>query len=469
MNPIPKQQPYPEGTRTHFTVEEGFMWRTVFRLCLATTLMTAATPVHGQSLRQQLLRLFSFGPTEVPLRVFSPADQNDSAAGTVINDGFALDASQANASLVGFLDGWMRGTVANVPFGSLAGGTTFDFVGGTPQGSTISPGPVVGEVGRTLGTGRLVLGANQSFFRFTSLRGTSLDDLTFNFTHRDACPANSGSCAAGATSPSAADVLQVDLGVDFNLAVTSFYASYGLLDRVDIGVVVPLVYASLSGSSTARVLPFSAEENGQVATFVAGTAADPILVSEQFIDGSAFGIGDIGARLKLNVLDAGERQVALLGDVRLPTGDEENLLGAGATSARALGVASARFGSFSPFANLGYRYWAGDAANDALLATVGFDKVLGRSVAFTASVVSEFQLGESVFAVPDGVILPGPLTRTVQPAEIPAIRDDAVSATLGFKFVSPSRLTAVVNTMFPLTSGGPRPDLGVTAGFEYPL
>src|SRR2546426_4804926 len=41
-----------------------------------------------------------------------------------------------------------------------------------------------------------------------------------------------------------------------DMTVTSFFVSFGLLDRVDIGVVLPIVSSSLRGTSDAQIIPF---------------------------------------------------------------------------------------------------------------------------------------------------------------------------------------------------------------------
>src|SRR5438477_655702 len=52
------------------------------------------------------------------------------------------------------------------------------------------------------------------------------------------------------------DVIALRLALDLDMTVTSFFVSFGLLDKVDIGVVLPIVSASLRGTSDARIVPF---------------------------------------------------------------------------------------------------------------------------------------------------------------------------------------------------------------------
>ena len=102
-----------------------------------------------------------------------------------------------------------------------------------------------------------------------------------------------------------------------------------------------------------------------------------------------------------------------------------------------------------------------------MLATVGFDQVLAPWATFAASFVSEFQVGESVYQVPDPVTFSAPVPRVVQPLEVPDIRDDALSTAIGFKFMTQSGLTALVNALVPVKRGGPRPDFAWSLGLEH--
>src|SRR5438046_6506317 len=154
-----------------------------------------------------------------------------------------------------------------------------------------------------------------------------------------------------------------------DMTVTSFFMSFGLLDRVDIGVVLPIVSTSLRGTSDAQIIPFG----GTTAQHsFGGTPANPQLSTSRFVDGSATGIGDIAARVKINVTQSDRTMFAVLGDARFPTGREDDLPGSGHVAARGLGIVSARFGAFSPHANIGYRFRSGDRPTSSGCATVGF-------------------------------------------------------------------------------------------------
>jgi hypothetical protein len=81
----------------------------------------------------------------------------------------------------------------------------------------------------------------------------------------------------------------------------------------------------------------------------------------------ATGIGDITIRAKQNVYNTSTLSAAILADIRLPTGDEENFLGAGATGFKPFFALSWKKELFSPHVNIGYQ-WNGSSilAGDVL-------------------------------------------------------------------------------------------------------
>lgn len=79
-----------------------------------------------------------------------------------------------------------------------------------------------------------------------------------------------------------------------------------------------------------------------------------------FAEDSAGGIGDLVVRAKTTVLREGSRALAAGLDLRLPTGDEQNLLGSGATGVRPFAAFSTSVGALAPHANIAYQ-WNGDS------------------------------------------------------------------------------------------------------------
>lgn len=441
----------------------------VCALLLCALTLAPGAPLAAQSLRARLPELFTLQGQDAPLRLLRPADPMNPAAGVAVNDAFMPEFAPANAAVLTFLGNWVTGNIANVPLGTTSAGATFRFEGGVPVKTASSRGPIFGERGHTLGRRNVVAGANYSVIRFTSVRGAQMNDLQLNFTSQTAAlcsGAADDTCRTPAAVASANDIVALDLAIDLDLAVTSFFLTYGLADRVDVGVVVPLVRADLWARSDFQVEPFGTTPGGSPRTFLAGTPDDPVLSATRTIAGSASGLGDVATRVKVNLYDDSRMGLAVLGDVRFPTGDEDNLLGSGNLSMRALGVYSAQLGNFSPNVSAGYLHWNDGPVNDAFLATAGFDQLLAPWATLAVAVISEFQIGESAYQLPEDVVITEPFRRVVRPAEIPAVRDDALSASLGAKLTVPGNVAVVVNSLVPVTRGGPRPDFMWTFGLE---
>lgn len=444
---------------------------TMSRCVLVILLIATATPVHAQKLRDQLADLFRVGPWTVPLQLGTSGDPSQPGAAVTADNGFLASSVAANASILGFLTRWVGAYPGHVPVSAGSGGVTFDFVGGLPVSEAVSPGPIAGERARTLGKGRAAVGVSYSNLQFNTLRGLPLDDVRLLFTHENitsaTCDAQQGrSCAALGTPLEENDLLEMFLSLDMSIDVTSFFVTYGVLDFADIGVVMPVLHTKLDGTTRARVVPF-VQTGEPPSHFIAGTANQPVLESQQSIRGSATGVGDLSARVKLRAVESERTALAFLGDVRFPTGDEADLLGAGHTSVRAIGVVSGHFGGFSPHVNLGYLWRSGTDITDAVLATAGFDQVIAPWATVGASLISELQVGTSLMVLPDPVTFTDPTPRTVLPLDAPDTRDNPVTAALGFKFSTASNITASLNTLIPVNRTGPRPDFAWSLGLQY--
>ena len=440
------------------------------RLFLASVLcVLAAPPLAAQHLRDQLSDLFIFGPGHDPLFLGGSGDPNNPDAVRIHGNHFVPAAVASNGTVISFLTNSIGSNVANVPVSATSGGSTFSFEGGTPVRTSTSAGPVFGERAQTLGRSRVLAGLSRTGVHFKSMRGVSLDDIHFTFTHANTdfpgCDEIAGGdCTLLGVPTVENETIDLTLALDVDLTVTSFFVTYGLSDRVDVGVVLPIVTTSLEGSTTAQIDPFGPPP---AVHFFGGTPENPVLSASRFVRGSATGLGDVDARVKLNLRRGDPVAVGVLADVRFPTGSELDLLGSGAWAARGLAIVSARFGSFSPHANVGYLYRGGDFESDAVLGTVGFDHLLAPWATLAVDLISQFQVGESPLQVPGPVIIQSPYTRTITPSEIPNRRDDLVDGSIGVKLTAAPGLTVVGNTEWPLNRGGLRPDVIWTVGIEY--
>ncbi len=441
-------------------------------LVALAALATATSAVPAQGLREQFTNLFVFGGGGIQLFLPGTADPNNPASTQAHGNHFIPATVDANGALISFLGNAIASSAARTPLSAASSGTTFRFVDGAPVATSISSGPLFAERAQTLGKGRVFVGFNRNAASYSSLRGVPLDDIGLIFTHVNVTEESSPGCSAAQGGDCDLmgiprlenDIMLASISLDVDVAVTSFFVTYGLTDRLDISFALPVVSATLRGSSHAEIVPFGGPP---AVHFFAGTETEPVLHASSAVSGTATGIGDVSTRLKFNVNQTERTGFALLLDMRFPTGSEEDLLGTGNLSAGALAVLSARFDQFSPHANIGFLHRSGDAENNALLATVGFDHLLSPWATFAADIVSEFQVGASKLSIPGTVHYDTPFIRTVDPSSIPEMRDNIVNGSFGFKFRTVGELTMVTNAIVPLNRAGLRSNLLWSVGAEY--
>jgi hypothetical protein len=420
------------------------------RRLLVTAALLSASPclASGQSLSQRFTQLFTFGDCGRPLCL-----DVDLVGGH--GDHYIPQITQGEADLLAFVTGSIATSLASLPFTAAAGGVAFEFVDGAPVATALSSGGIFGERSQTLGRGRLLFGGNVNHLSMSTLRGVSMNDLVFRFTHQ-----NVGSTEMGVPAFEN-DVIEVRTRLDLDLLVTSVFASYGLLDNVDIGVLLPLVRTSLSGTSEAQVIPWDRPTPHRF-----GTTEQPAEYAESSTSGSAIGIGDIAVRIKANLSQTSAFGTAIAVDVRLPTGDSANFLGSGQTTVRALGIMSGRRGAFSPHLNAGVALRTGSTQSNSLIGAIGFDHLMAEGVTVAFDVLGDYPLGASQLQLPESVIFDAPVRRRLNPTDIADRRDQLVDASVGFKMQFAGDYRVVTNLLVPLSDGGLRPRYIWTAGFE---
>lgn len=421
-------------------------------LCVAAFLLATGNPgAAAQGLRGTITQLFTFGDCGQPLCLAGSVLANNGHG-----DHFIPADVAGNGTVLSFLTDAIGLNVSNVPVSAASGGATFVFRDGLPVKTSESSGPIYGERAQTLGRGRLLIGADVTGMRFSTLRGIPLSDIELNFTHEDVGLPGLGD------SPYENDIMQVHTSLDVHLLETSVFLTYGLSDRIDVGFVVPLAHVSVNGTSNAQIIPFGTPAKH----YFAGTPDNPVLSAQSIASGSTTGIGDVSLRAKVNLNESPRSSFSLFGDVHLPTGKADDFLGSGHWAFRGLGVFSARFGDFTPHVNGGVYYRSGDVQNSSLLATAGFDDLMSPWATLAFDVISDWQLGASHLTIPPQVTINLPYVRTVSPTNIPDGRDNVVNASIGLKLRMDSGATGVVNLILPVNHGGLRPNAIWTFGLE---
>jgi hypothetical protein len=113
----------------------------------------------------------------------------------------------------------------------------------------------------------------------------------------------------------------------------TLFGSVGVTDRLEIGATLPLISLAIEGE--------------RVNTY----RGDPLLQASG--QATASGVGDAAVRAKFMIARTSAASVSAAAEVRLPTGSEENLLGAGAASYRILGIGSLERGRLTLLGNGG--------------------------------------------------------------------------------------------------------------------
>ena len=139
------------------------------------------------------------------------------------------------------------------------------------------------------------------------------------------------------------------------------FATYGVSDNFDFGIAVPFVHVDLDARVDGRIFRTASGANSPTHSFdTAG--ADRATFTES---GSSNGLGDLSIRAKYNFLRGDVTSFAAGLDLRLPTGDKDELLGTGATRAEMMFIYSGDYGRVSPHVNIGYTLSSGESSSAA--------------------------------------------------------------------------------------------------------
>jgi hypothetical protein len=221
--------------------------------------------------------------------------------------------------------------IATEPFGTSSGGFIFklDPSTGLLARTTTTFGPAFTERALTSGEGQISVGATYSWSSFDKISGFSLSSLPL--------------ASINSSSPLVARTNTANL--DMSAKTVAISSTIGVTDNVDVGVVVPLVSVRITGSSS--LFNGSGVDTRHVAT-----------------DSIFFGLGDLSAGVKYrfykfkggDMPDPGG--VALLVNMRLPTGSRENLRGLGVTRTLIGGIYSSGTSRVRPHASAGFEFWS---------------------------------------------------------------------------------------------------------------
>lgn len=360
--------------------------------------------------------------------------------------------------------------LTSLPIPSSASGFTYtwDPAYGVYSRTAQSFGPILTERAETIGKNKLNIGFSYQRFALTSIDGLNLHSLGAVFTHNP-----------DPTIPPSylKDVVTSVANEDLNVAQYTAIATYGVTNRVDVSVAIPIIDVHLGVVSTdtiQRIGTGNATNDG-VPIHYFGSPSNPQTQQITSNSGSAHGLGDIVFRAKGTVASWEHAGLAVGADVRVPTGDEYNLLGSGAIGIRPYLALSLVYGRVSPHANLGYQ-WNGKTvlAGDP---TTGYKRhlpssipyALGTDVGVAKYLTLNFDILGQRFINLDR-ILSNPYTRDGQNfPDISFARNNTnvTNGAAGFKLNPAGRLLLYFNLLFKMNDAGLRSKVAPLFGLTY--
>lgn len=414
------------------------MKRTLIIICSILFLFGgSAGTATAFELEDLLLNLYSIDGT-----------QGITVAGGSITTGWSFPLDVAGREINSSIQSEISNLTLNSSVASFS--VEIDPVTGLPLVTTEALGPIYAERAKTLGQGIFKFGASATYIEFTEFEGDDLDNLTAIIPHADFFPFG----GELNNPPFEADLLRIDLDIEVEEYVVALYASYGIADNMDASIIVPFVDLDMEIDAHATILnpdgtPSDPNTNTEHrfddpdAPWYDGTFDGDI--PDDAVSGDASGIGDIIFRLKYFWKETEWADVAFAADLKVPTGDKENLLGADSFTLTPFVILSKTMydGRFNPHVNFGYEIFFDDDEFSQLKYLAGFDSRVTKQVSFALDIIGNNELSG------DGV------------------GDDLWDVSAGLKFNPWRDLVFFANVQVPLNDEGLRADYVPSIGAEY--
>lgn len=311
--------------------------------------------------------------------------------------------------------------------------------------------PIFTESSATIGKGQIFVGANYSYFDLSRIRGQELSNTAFNFGQNDL----------------QGDYVRVTMPFDVQAHVFTLYGSYGITDRLDVGVALPIVNLNVTADGT--IFEVVLVDNDSGCRYMAGTncsyngntATPPLSLDAEAItsvsDLSEVFSNTMAVRFKYRFpVTQASSQFAAVVDMRVPFGVESETLGSSEFGTRVTLVGEYnRVGGFKPYVNLGGQFWNGEASSN-LGFTVGFTQMLAERLSFAFDLLGKFDLETDPFlaSIDEQRVATG-IESTLLGSTIPALeRDHTLNTALGVQLAFTENIQAYGSALFSLLDRG---------------
>jgi hypothetical protein len=408
---------------------------------------------------RNLATLFTglFGPQglKVDSEATLPGEQPHSAH---FNSDFQSNFDKFTTAIVGQL--------VTVPLPSPAAGFTYELDPSTGvfKRSTESFGPILAERAETVGAGRVSFGFAYQRFKFQSVEGLDLDRVPAVFTHDNA------QLLGGRQ-----DVITTLNSIEASVAQYTTYLTVGITDRFDISAAMKLANNDLTVRSQATIQRLGT--TNELTHFFRQADGDIGTERVFWAIGHASGLGDTTVRLKAAVDRRPSRAIAAGLDIRLPTGDQMNLLGTGTAGLAPFVILSSTVRRVSPHVNASYQWngrsilagnpETGESAEfpDQFTYAIGADVAMNTRITLAFDTLGSYyvnaeRLSQETFHA---------LDQRSTFANIAFSREsfNAVSGSIGLKVNVIGRLLLDGNLLFALDDHGVRDRVVPLVSFQY--
>lgn len=411
---------------------------TLFRLVCAAFVVGAAPQAEARSLAKQVNSFFGSGGLALDVKSVNPNLTRN-----------ASPFSSSTLTTLGLVIQQFVPRAADFPAISTVPGLTFRYNAEVElfERSSTSLGPVFVEQAQTIGQGKLEGGFSYLFIDFDELNGSTLDRIGFAAQHRpDSILGNN------------------TISLSFNKFtlqshVMSLFATYGITDRWDVNILLPVVYTHWSMRSRARINnesgPVYFFDNGLQNTERTFSAAD-----------DKVGVGDLFLRTKYHLLYADGFNLASGFALRVPTGKEENFQGIGDTTLTTFFTLSQEYSRFHAHASAGVEYNLDDSDRSRVRYAGGFAFQVVEQLALLVDVIGSSSLKTDRISVNvpefNNSPLPSSYTRVSQPLNV-----DIVDLAIGFKIHPVKSVVGFFTVLLPLNDEGLRSSLIPAVGLEF--
>lgn len=392
--------------------------------------------------------------------------------------------------------------LSQLPLTSPASGFVFSFnpTLGVVSRTTESFGPILTERAETIGKHKLFVGVSYQFFDFNKVDGVSLRNFGTVFQHEDVPP-----CVNGSLTPPCSpllpnngnpllenDIISTTNNVSLKVHQITAVATFGLTNRLDVSVAVPILDVRMGFSSDATIVSFEPQDpsipagdhqDHQFAIPTPGfnVAHETVVAADHalfFNSRTAFGIGDVIFRGKFQVIKKEKVGLAAGVDLHTPTGDENNFLGSGAWGVRPF-VAVSYAGRVEPHATFGYQRngdstLAGDITKftkghlpDVVTYSFGADAGITRRFSVSGDYIGQSLLSAKRILAASFTDHSGTSHPTIQTSGKETINQSSIA--VGGKVNPYGKLLISLNVLFRVNDAGlhskPAPLVGVSYTF----